>query len=169
MCMTSSRAKPPQVAHRITDFVRATAGLAHTRFPGILRDIDAQSHRERLPDFTVRSGKQYVSASLNTSLPHLRQAMSISLRERIADPITGDDCGGARRSSLLCSEQARVPRAVRRRVSAVVERSTRKFLGLVSLNDLLKARSWHLEEESRRERSLRFRFFRLGTTEIRGD
>jgi CIC family chloride channel protein len=51
----------------------------------------------------------------------------------------------------------------------VVERSTRKFLGLVSLNDLLKARSWHLEEESRRERSLRFRFFRLGTSEIRGD
>jgi CBS domain-containing protein len=41
----------------------------------------------------------------------------------------------------------------------VVERSTRKFLGLVSLNDLLKARSRHLEEESRRERSLKFRFF----------
>jgi hypothetical protein len=32
-------------------------------------------------------------------------------------------------------------------------------LGLVSLNDLLKARSRHLEEESRRERSLKFRFF----------
>ena len=39
----------------------------------------------------------------------------------------------------------------------VLERSTRKFLGLVSLNDLLKARSLHLEEESRRERSLKFR------------
>jgi len=38
-----------------------------------------------------------------------------------------------------------------------LERSTRKFLGLVSLNDLLKARSLHLEEESRRERSLKFR------------
>ncbi|MGA9902625.1 MAG: chloride channel protein [Terriglobales bacterium] len=41
----------------------------------------------------------------------------------------------------------------------VVERGTRKFLALVSLNDLLKARSRHLEEESRRERSLKFRFF----------
>ena len=41
----------------------------------------------------------------------------------------------------------------------VLERTTRKFLGLVSLNDLLKARSRHLEEESRRERSLKFRFF----------
>ncbi len=39
----------------------------------------------------------------------------------------------------------------------VLERGTRKFLGLVSLNDLLKARSLHLEEESRRERSLIFR------------
>jgi len=39
----------------------------------------------------------------------------------------------------------------------VLERDTRKFLGLVSLNDLLKARSLHLEEESRRERSLKFR------------
>jgi chloride channel protein, CIC family len=42
----------------------------------------------------------------------------------------------------------------------VVERGTRKFLGLVSLNDLLKARSRHLEEETRRERSLKFKWFR---------
>ena len=41
----------------------------------------------------------------------------------------------------------------------VVERSTRKFLGLVSLTDLLKARSRHLEEERRRERSIKFRLF----------
>jgi chloride channel protein, CIC family len=47
----------------------------------------------------------------------------------------------------------------------VVDRATRGFLGLVSLNDLLKARSRHLEEESRRERSLRFKFFPPGKTE----
>jgi chloride channel protein, CIC family len=41
----------------------------------------------------------------------------------------------------------------------VLERTTRKFLGLVSLNDLLKARSRHFEEESHRERSLKFRWF----------
>ena len=45
----------------------------------------------------------------------------------------------------------------------VVDRATRRFLGLVSLNDLLKARSRHLEEESRRERSLKFKFFPPGT------
>ena len=43
----------------------------------------------------------------------------------------------------------------------VVERTTRKFLGLVSLNDLLKARTRHLEEESRRERTINFRLFPL--------
>jgi chloride channel protein, CIC family len=41
----------------------------------------------------------------------------------------------------------------------VVERATRQFLGLVSLNDLLKARSRHLEEEQRRERTLKIRLF----------
>jgi chloride channel protein, CIC family len=41
----------------------------------------------------------------------------------------------------------------------VVERGTRRFLGLVSLGDLLKARARHLEEERRRERPLKFRFF----------
>src|SRR3984893_5665431 len=44
----------------------------------------------------------------------------------------------------------------------VVERDTKTFLGLVSLNDLLKARSRHLEEESRRERSLNCRLFPPG-------
>jgi CIC family chloride channel protein len=50
----------------------------------------------------------------------------------------------------------------------VVERTTRKFLGLVSLNDLLKARSRHLEEETRRERSLKFRWFRPERPNPRG-
>jgi len=47
----------------------------------------------------------------------------------------------------------------------VVERTTRRFLGLVSLNDLLKARLRHLEEERRRERSIKFRWFPSGRTE----
>jgi CBS-domain-containing membrane protein len=44
----------------------------------------------------------------------------------------------------------------------VVERDTRKFLGLVSLDDLLKARARHLEEERRREQVLNLRFFLPG-------
>jgi CIC family chloride channel protein len=44
----------------------------------------------------------------------------------------------------------------------VVERTTRKFLGLVSLDDLLKARARHLEEERRRERPLKLRFLLPG-------
>jgi CBS domain-containing protein len=44
----------------------------------------------------------------------------------------------------------------------VVERKTRQFLGLVSLDDLLKARTRHLEEERRREQVLNLRFFLPG-------
>ena len=44
----------------------------------------------------------------------------------------------------------------------VVERSSRKFLGLVALDDLLKARTRHLEEERRREQVLSLRFFLPG-------
>jgi chloride channel protein, CIC family len=41
----------------------------------------------------------------------------------------------------------------------VVERETRKFLGLVALEDLLKAREHNLEEERTRETSLKLRLF----------
>ena len=45
----------------------------------------------------------------------------------------------------------------------MVEHSTGKFLGLISLDDLLKARARHLEEERRRERTLKLRFLLPGS------
>jgi chloride channel protein, CIC family len=44
----------------------------------------------------------------------------------------------------------------------VVDPSTGKFLGLISLDDLLKARTRHLETERRREQSLSWRLFLPG-------
>ncbi len=44
----------------------------------------------------------------------------------------------------------------------VVERSSRKFVGLISLDDLLKARARHLEEERRRERTLKLKHLLVG-------
>jgi len=41
----------------------------------------------------------------------------------------------------------------------VVEADTKRVLGIVSLDDLLKARTRHLEEERRREQVLRFDYF----------
>ncbi len=41
----------------------------------------------------------------------------------------------------------------------VVERLTGKFVGLISLDDLLKARARHLEEERRREKTLNLKVF----------
>jgi chloride channel protein, CIC family len=49
----------------------------------------------------------------------------------------------------------------------VVERSTGKLLGLVSLDDLLKARARHAEEERRREQTLTLRFLMPGATETK--
>jgi chloride channel protein, CIC family len=53
----------------------------------------------------------------------------------------------------------------------VVDRADQtKLLGMVSLNDLLKARVASLEAEKRRERMLRVRYlfpFRSGTTQAR--
>ena len=44
----------------------------------------------------------------------------------------------------------------------VVDAGTRRFLGLIALDDLLKARARHLEEEKRREQVLSLRFFLPG-------
>ena len=43
----------------------------------------------------------------------------------------------------------------------VLDRATGNVLGLVALNDLLKARARHLEEERRRERTLNLKWFLL--------
>ncbi len=47
----------------------------------------------------------------------------------------------------------------------VVERDSQKFLGLISLDDLLKARTRHLEEEQRRETTLWLPYFSPARTE----
>jgi CBS domain-containing protein len=45
----------------------------------------------------------------------------------------------------------------------VVERPTGRFLGLISLDDLLKARTRHLEEERRRDQPLKLKFLLPGS------
>jgi hypothetical protein len=45
----------------------------------------------------------------------------------------------------------------------VVERETRHLVGMISLKDLLKARTKHWEEERTREQIFRWRHFGIGT------
>jgi len=68
----------------------------------------------------------------------------------------------ARRNVLSASPDEPLRAAVHRMAEngvtrlPVLEAATRKFLGILSLDDLLKARSRHLEEERRREKTLGF-------------
>jgi chloride channel protein, CIC family len=50
----------------------------------------------------------------------------------------------------------------------VVDPASAKFLGLISLDDLLKARARHLETERRREQSLHWRLFLPGRRDVPG-
>jgi H+/Cl- antiporter ClcA/CBS domain-containing protein len=94
------------------------------------------------------------------------------IRERIAqegDSVLQRPLGNLVRASTVETNPDEILRVVVYRMVEkavtrlpVVELSTGKFLGLVSLDDLLKARSRHLEEERRREKTLKFRFFLPG-------
>jgi chloride channel protein, CIC family len=99
------------------------------------------------------------------------------IRERIkqeGDAILQRPLGDLVRTSTVETNPDEILRVVVYRMAEkavtrlpVVEHSTGKFLGLISLDDLLKARARHLEEERRRERTLKLRFLlpgrRVGT------
>jgi CIC family chloride channel protein len=101
-----------------------------------------------------------------------------SIRQRIqndGDGVLGCPLGSLARTNAVEAHPDEPLRVVVYRMAEsgftrlpVVERSTRKFLGLVSLTDLLKARTRHLEEERRRERTLKFKFFRPGKRDGEG-
>jgi chloride channel protein, CIC family len=101
-----------------------------------------------------------------------------NIRQRIqndGDGVLGHQLGSLARTNAVEAHPDEPLRLVVYRMAEsgftrlpVVERSTRKFLGLVSLTDLLKARTRHLEEERRRERTLKFKFFRPGKREGEG-
>jgi H+/Cl- antiporter ClcA len=95
--------------------------------------------------------------------------------ERDGDEALGCPLGGLARTNAVEAYPDEPLRVVVYRMAEkgftrmpVVERTTRKFLGLVSLNDLLKARTRHLEEERRRERTLKVRFFHPGRRDGEG-
>jgi chloride channel protein, CIC family len=94
------------------------------------------------------------------------------IRERIeneGDRVLQQHLGDVVRTTTVETNPDEILRVVAYRMAEkvvtrlpVLERSTRKFLGLVSLDDLLKARARHLEEERRRERTLNFKFLLPG-------
>jgi CIC family chloride channel protein len=84
----------------------------------------------------------------------------IALQRRLGDAVRGETVEAYPDEPLRVVVYRMAERGLTR--MPVVEQASRKFLGLVSLNDLLKARARHLEEERRRERTLKLRFLSPG-------
>jgi chloride channel protein, CIC family len=84
----------------------------------------------------------------------------IALQRRLGDAVRGETVEAYPDEPLRVVVYRMAERGLTR--MPVVEQASRKFLGLVSLNDLLKARTRHLEEERRRERTLKLRFLSPG-------
>jgi chloride channel protein, CIC family len=84
----------------------------------------------------------------------------IALQRRLGDAVRGETVEAYPDEPLRVVVYRMAERGLTR--MPVVEQASRKVLGLVSLNDLLKARARHLEEERRRERTLKLRFLSPG-------
>jgi chloride channel protein, CIC family len=94
------------------------------------------------------------------------------IRERIeheGDAVLQRPLGDLVRASTVETNPGEILRVVVYRMAEksvtrmpVVEPVTGKFLGLISLDDLLKARARHLEEERRREQTLKLKFLLPG-------
>jgi chloride channel protein, CIC family len=95
---------------------------------------------------------------------HIRERFDregdIALQRRLGDAVRGETVEAYPDEPLRVVVYRMAERGLTR--MPVVEQASRKFLGLVSLNDLLKARTRHLEEERRRERTLKLRFLSPG-------
>jgi H+/Cl- antiporter ClcA/CBS domain-containing protein len=87
----------------------------------------------------------------------MREAMAdggdAALRRELRDVVRRETVETAPNEPLRAAVYRMAENGVTR--MPVVERETGKFLGLISLDDMLKGRARHLEEERRRERPLR--------------
>jgi CIC family chloride channel protein len=90
-------------------------------------------------------------------------------REKKDDTVLAQSLGALARQDAVEASPNETLRSVVYRMAEkgvtrmpVVDRTTGKFVGLVSLDDLLKARTRHLEEERRREQTLKLRFLSPG-------
>jgi chloride channel protein, CIC family len=81
----------------------------------------------------------------------------MALRSRLRDIVRRETIETAPNEPLRAAVYRMAERGVTR--MPVVERETGKFMGLIALDDLLKGRARHLEEERRRERVLRVEEF----------
>jgi chloride channel protein, CIC family len=91
---------------------------------------------------------------------HIERQGNAALQSRLGDLVRGDTVLAHPDEPLRMVVYRMAEKGFTR--MPVVDRATHKFLGLISLDDLLKARTRHLEEERRRERTLQLRYLLPG-------
>jgi len=89
-----------------------------------------------------------------------------ALRSMLRDIVRRETIETAPNEPLRAAVYRMAERGVTR--MPVVERETGKFVGLIALDDMLKGRARHLEEERRRDRPLRLEFL-FGSEEMENE
>jgi H+/Cl- antiporter ClcA/predicted transcriptional regulator len=131
------------------------------RIGEIAESITADPHHNQRLLPVVNAGSELVGVITRESIRNVVSNGSKASLERTLGELAQTDTIAAYPDEPLRVVVYRMAEKALTRMP-VVDPTTRKFLGLVSLNDLLKARARHLEEERRRERTLSFKFFRIG-------
>jgi chloride channel protein, CIC family len=119
-----------------------------------LRSDDRQE--QRLLPVVNKQGQLVGVLTRGDIRERLEREGNIALQRRLGEAVRGETVEAYPDEPLRMVVYRMAERGLTR--MPVVEQASRKFLGLVSLNDLLKARARHLEEERRRERTLKLRF-----------
>jgi chloride channel protein, CIC family len=120
-----------------------------------LRDVRGQS--QRLLPVVNAEGKFVGVVTRGDLFKRIEQEGQSALRRPLGDLVRQEPIKAAPDEPLRMVVYRMAEKGITR--MPVVEESSGKLLGLISLADLLKARSRHLEEERRREQVLSLKFF----------
>src|SRR6267154_1059116 len=142
-----------------TNIVVLSAASAPREFQHSLRGD--RNRRQRLLSVVDVAGKQDGVLTRGDIHKHIEQEGEAALRLSLGELVRHETVEASPNEPLRVVVYRMAEKGITR--MPVVEPSSGKLLGLISLTDLLKARTRHLEEERRREQVLSLRFFLPGS------
>ena len=142
-----------------TNIVVLSAASALREFQHSLRGD--RNQRQRLLPVVDAEGKFVGVLTRGDIHKHIEQEGEAALRLSLGELVRHETVEASPNEPLRVVVYRMAEKGITR--MPVVEPSSGKLLGLISLTDLLKARTRHLEEERRREQVLSLRFFLPGS------